>query len=319
MNGGRFGALRSVLRKSSSTTASRCLKDQFWSQTVDGLTLGAIYALIALGYTLVYGVLRLINFAHSEIFMIGVFASLVRHPRHGHQTATRETGLRLVARLLVAAGRGAWRPRASPPCSWSAWPTDPAAARRRRAWRRSSPPSASRCSSRSCSPLRYGRDQLGFPRVLEKSTLFNDRRRPSVRTDKVLVFVAALVLMVALDRFVARTRLGRGIRATAQDPETAALDGRQHRPGRHAHVPPRRHPGRRRRLALRHLLRDGPVQHRLPARHQGVHRGRARRHRQHPRRARRRPASSACSRTTARPSSAASGRTCSPSSSSSSC
>ncbi|MCA1839921.1 MAG: branched-chain amino acid ABC transporter permease, partial [Actinobacteria bacterium] len=49
---------------------------QFWPQTVDGLTLGAIYALIALGYTLVYGVLRLINFAHSEIFMIGVFGSL---------------------------------------------------------------------------------------------------------------------------------------------------------------------------------------------------------------------------------------------------
>jgi len=42
------------------------LKDQFWPQTLDGLTLGAIYALIALGYTLVYGVLRLINFAHSE-------------------------------------------------------------------------------------------------------------------------------------------------------------------------------------------------------------------------------------------------------------
>ena len=53
-----------------------CLKEQFWAQTFDGLTLGAIYALIALGYTLVYGVLRLINFAHSEIFMIGIFASL---------------------------------------------------------------------------------------------------------------------------------------------------------------------------------------------------------------------------------------------------
>ncbi|MBV9253937.1 MAG: branched-chain amino acid ABC transporter permease, partial [Actinobacteria bacterium] len=42
------------------------MKDQFGPQTFDGLTLGAIYALIALGYTLVYGVLQLINFAHSE-------------------------------------------------------------------------------------------------------------------------------------------------------------------------------------------------------------------------------------------------------------
>ena len=42
---------------------------------MDGLTLGSIYALIALGYTLVYGVLRLINFAHSEIFALGIFAT----------------------------------------------------------------------------------------------------------------------------------------------------------------------------------------------------------------------------------------------------
>ena len=49
---------------------------QFWSSTIDGLTNGSIYALIALGYTLVYGVLRLINFAHSEIFMIGTVATL---------------------------------------------------------------------------------------------------------------------------------------------------------------------------------------------------------------------------------------------------
>ena len=53
------------------------LRDAFWSLTFDGIALGAIYALISLGYTLVYGVLRLINFAHSEVFMIGTFASLL--------------------------------------------------------------------------------------------------------------------------------------------------------------------------------------------------------------------------------------------------
>jgi branched-chain amino acid transport system permease protein len=46
----------------------------FWSLGLDGIVVGAIYALISLGYTLVYGVLRLINFAHSEIFMIGTMA-----------------------------------------------------------------------------------------------------------------------------------------------------------------------------------------------------------------------------------------------------
>ena len=49
------------------------LRDAFWGLTFDGLALGAIYALISLGYTLVYGVLRLINFAQSEVFMIGTF------------------------------------------------------------------------------------------------------------------------------------------------------------------------------------------------------------------------------------------------------
>jgi len=46
----------------------------FIEQTLNGLTLGAIYALIALGYTMVYGILHMINFAHSEVFMLGAFA-----------------------------------------------------------------------------------------------------------------------------------------------------------------------------------------------------------------------------------------------------
>src|SRR5437667_629429 len=53
------------------------LRSQFLPSTVGGLAIGAIFALIALGYTMVYGVLRLINFAHSEIFMIGTMTSLL--------------------------------------------------------------------------------------------------------------------------------------------------------------------------------------------------------------------------------------------------
>lgn len=52
------------------------LQSQFLGSTIGGLVAGSIYALIALGYTMVYGVLRLINFAHSEIFMIGTMTSL---------------------------------------------------------------------------------------------------------------------------------------------------------------------------------------------------------------------------------------------------
>src|SRR6266542_2430067 len=46
---------------------------EFLQQLINGLSLGAIYALIALGYTMVYGVLRFINFAHSDVFMVGAF------------------------------------------------------------------------------------------------------------------------------------------------------------------------------------------------------------------------------------------------------
>ena len=47
--------------------------DKFIALTVDGLTLGSVYALIALGYTLVYGVLKLLNFAHGDVFMVGSY------------------------------------------------------------------------------------------------------------------------------------------------------------------------------------------------------------------------------------------------------
>jgi branched-chain amino acid transport system permease protein len=72
--------------------------------------------------------------------------------------------------------------------------------------------------------LRYGRDQLSVPRIMHKTVLLNIGSG-EVRADKVLVVGAAIVMAVALDFFVNRSRLGRGIRATAQDPDTAVLMG----------------------------------------------------------------------------------------------
>ena len=197
------------------------LVHQFWSSTIDGLTVGSIYALVALGYTLVYGVLKLINFAHSEIFMIGTFAALFT--LHGLNVTGPQTGPALVGVLLLclaaamaASGgaavileRVAYRPL-----------------RKRGASRLAALISAIGASFflREVFGIRYGRDLIAFPRVMAKSSLFRIGDG-NVRNDKLLVVVAALVLMVVLDRFVARTRLGRGIRATAQDPETAVLMG----------------------------------------------------------------------------------------------
>jgi branched-chain amino acid transport system permease protein len=169
-------------------------------------------------------VLRLINFAHSEIFMIGVFASLFTVHALGIDAGDpARTGLVLGASLLlvmvvamVASGltavimeRVAYRPL-----------------RRRGAPRLAALITAVGISLflQELFAIRYGREVLGFPRLMEKRQLF-ELGGASVRTDKVLVLVSALLLMLALDRFVARTRLGRGVRATAQDSETAALMG----------------------------------------------------------------------------------------------
>ena len=77
-------------------------------QLVNGLLLGAIYALIALGYTMVYGVLRLINFAHGEVYMLGGYVALFISWQFGFtqdalmQNSTREGSLLLLGLMLVA-------------------------------------------------------------------------------------------------------------------------------------------------------------------------------------------------------------------------
>ncbi|HVX42495.1 MAG TPA: branched-chain amino acid ABC transporter permease [Mycobacteriales bacterium] len=195
--------------------------DQFWPSTIDGLTLGSIYALIALGYTLVYGVLKLINFAHSEIFMVGTFASLFT--LHGLGITSAQSGFALVGVLLLCAAAAMAASGAT------------AVVLERVAYRPLRKHGASRLAAlisaigasffiQEVFAVRYGRDQRGFPRVMDKSVLFHIGSG-EVRADKLLVVVAALIMMVALDRFVNGSRLGRGIRATAQDPDTAVLMG----------------------------------------------------------------------------------------------
>ena len=74
---------------------------QFWSLVVSGVALGFIYVLISLGYTMVYGVLRLINFANSEIFMVGTFATVLvsRNLYKFDQNTNPLTGTKLVLTL----------------------------------------------------------------------------------------------------------------------------------------------------------------------------------------------------------------------------
>ena len=171
-----------------------------------------------------YGVLRLINFAHSEVFTTGIFASLFTMHALGIDRADpAKTGIALVLTLgvvlmvsMIASGaaavileRVAYRPL-----------------RRRNAPRLAALITAIGVSLfvQELYAVRYGRNDLGFPRVLSKTQLF-EFQGANLRADKVLVIVAAIVLMIALDQFITRSRLGRGIRATAQNAEVASLMG----------------------------------------------------------------------------------------------
>jgi branched-chain amino acid transport system permease protein len=201
------------------------LHDQFWGFTVGGLTSGSIYALVALGYTLVYGVLRLINFAHSEVFMLGTFGALFATKWMGIDPGgdSVKTGVTLIAVMgvclvvamifsgatAVGLERVAYRPL-----------------RKRGATRLAALISAIGASLalQEFMAQRRGRNFEAFPRLANRDTLFTFFGA-DIRTDQVIVIVSALVMMVALDQFVNRTRLGRGIRAVAQDSETATLMG----------------------------------------------------------------------------------------------
>ena len=196
---------------------------QFWPSTIDGLVRGSIYALFALGYTMVYGVLRLINFAHSEIFMIGTLGMLGVLNVLNIQNAPG--GIGLVGLLLLCAvvamafsggaamalERIAYRPL-----------------RRRGAGRLAALISAIGMSfalqEAAAIWILRRRDERPFPNLPGTGTLFQIGRGRVTGAD-VLVLVTGLVMMVALDQLVSRSKLGRGIRAVAQDPETATLMG----------------------------------------------------------------------------------------------
>ena len=191
---------------------------------VDGIVLGFMYALIALGYTMVYGVLEFINFAHSEIFVLGAFVGvevLLLLESAGH-LATLHTAFVLLLVILsgmlisglaaVALERVAYRPL------------------------QGSPRLVALISAIGASF--FLQDALRFFESLWRNTFYLtyptldvlDQTVPlglnvAVPVKSLLVIVTALVSLAALHLFVNRTRLGTAIRAVAQDPDTASLMG----------------------------------------------------------------------------------------------
>jgi branched-chain amino acid transport system permease protein len=192
----------------------------FLQQLVNGLTLGAIYGLIAIGYTMVYGVIGMINFAHGEIYMIGAFVGLIGILALGSIGAAAVPVVLVLALLLatVTAGFYGW-------------------AIERLVYRplRSAPRLAPLISAIGLSILlqqyvqltQGGRVKTLAPMIPGEITLMQDASGFAVSLSllQIVVFVLTILLMTALTLVIRRTDLGRAQRAAASDPVMAALCG----------------------------------------------------------------------------------------------
>ena len=202
--------------------------DTFWANAITGLSLGSVYALVALGYTLVYGVLRLINFANSEVFMLGTFGSVVALNLLGYNAASSPLGvfgivasfaLMFAMSVLFAAGSAvalefvAYRPL-----------------RRRGAPRLVFLISAIGASLVMSSAVeRFGpkkNETYSIARVWNSTTkVLLKVGGGEIQIRNVIVFVGSMLMMAALSLFVSKSRFGKGMRAVAQDSETARILG----------------------------------------------------------------------------------------------
>ncbi|HEX8306615.1 MAG TPA: branched-chain amino acid ABC transporter permease [Jatrophihabitans sp.] len=196
----------------------------FMNYLILGLTRGSMYALIALGYTLVYGVLQLINFAHSEVFMSGAFGSYaIVHliVGDGKNTPSWSVPFVLIAGILAGAVTAAV----------IAWALERVAYRPLR--KRGAPKLAFLISAIGASFFLsqlfgklFGRlTSNSFPEFFDQNAVIFKPFGAEVRVLQIVIIVSAIVMMIFLDRLVTVTKLGRSIRAISEDAPTAALMG----------------------------------------------------------------------------------------------
>jgi branched-chain amino acid transport system permease protein len=191
------------------------------SQTVNGLVLGSLIGLIALGYTMVYGIIQLINFAHGEIFMIGGYGGLAMFtyllPTFVQQQWYLALPLLLVAgaavsvAVAVAMERFAYRPLRNAPRLAPLITALGVSVALQEAIRVFYPGATA---------------ALPYPKIfLEGAYIVPIGDGVPIRYTGVLIIVVSLVLAVALQQFIDRSRMGRAMRATAQDRDVARLMG----------------------------------------------------------------------------------------------
>ena len=194
------------------------LLPQLVQQLFNGLSLGAIYALIAIGYTMVYGIIGMINFAHGEIYMIGAYAGLVTLAAIGTQSGLPVAvviGLMLLMAVLVTGVYGfvveqvAYKPV------------------------RNGPRLVALISAIGMSiflqnwvALGQGARDMAVPSLLPGAVNFHmGDFEVFIPYTRILIIVVTVVLMIALTMYIKHSRMGRASRACAQDMHMAGLLG----------------------------------------------------------------------------------------------
>ena len=192
--------------------------DILLQQIVNGLVLGSIYALIALGYTMVYGILGIINFAHGEVLMVGAMVSLtlitlimqlpLGLPSWAMLLIVLLGAMAVCAALSFLIERFAYRPL------------------------RNAPRLAPLISAIGVSVLLqtlammiWSRNPLTYPQLLPSTPIDLFGSGATVTTKEIVIVLSSFIVMGLLLLIVHKTRLGRAMRATAEQPNIAALMG----------------------------------------------------------------------------------------------
>jgi branched-chain amino acid transport system permease protein len=180
---------------------------QFLQQVINGLSIGSVYALIALGYTMVYGIIKLINFAHGDIFMFGAYVGMVAITAFGLPFFVALPVAMVVTALFgVVVERVAYKPL------------------------RKSSKTAALITAIGVSFLIQNGTQLvmganiyAFPQVIPNQ--YFDFWGLRINLLQVIIFVTSIVLMFVLQFVVQKTKLGRAMRSVAVDKDASALMG----------------------------------------------------------------------------------------------
>jgi len=188
--------------------------DILLQQLINGLTLGSVYAVVALGYTMVYGIIQLINFAHGEVVMIGAMVAL--------SVIGALAGGALPPLAVVAAGLAA----AIPVCMAVGYAMERIAYRPLRGAPRLAPLITAIGISiilQHLALLIWSRNNLAFPQIIPNPVI--EFGGATITAVQIAIIGTSVLMMAGLTLIVYRTRLGIAMRATSENPQVAGLMG----------------------------------------------------------------------------------------------